>query len=392
VAESGAGREAVTRLPRAVAEALERWERDRLLSVEQVAALRAEAAEHAGRSGRRGFQYVLAATGGVVALITAGVLADWIWPQLGDAGRSLVLIAVGFAVHFLGQQVETRERWQPAGYLLQTSGLLVVLGAFMYSERPWPDVSAPAIAIGVVGLLLPLVLAYRAVGRDPFMPAVHVALGFAFLAVFLDRATPLDDDAIVWTLDAVLLVVVAGLVLRLRRSTGVPEEAWALNAFVAALYAGLVLILFTGLGPLDLSEDTVWAMDLWLTVVTALTLWGIHGAPPALQRSWFGEQLALCVGFAIPLAFYSVLEALDLEATGVEPEAAALAVGAVGGLAVAHGLRHEQRSVLAAGCIALVAAAWYYGIDRGGVLGAVLALAATAALLFWLSARLGRRE
>jgi hypothetical protein len=223
------------------------------------------------------------------------------------------------------------------------------------------------------------------------MPAVHVALGFAFLAMFLDRATPLSDDAIVWTLDAVLVVVVAGLVLRLRESRGEPEEAWALNAFVAALYSGLVIVFFTALGPLNLSSDAVWALDVWLAIVAALTLWGTHRAPPALQRGWFGEQLALCVLFAIPFAFYTVLEALDLDGTGLGTEVAALVVGGIGGLAMTYGLAQEERSVLIAGCIALLSAAWYYGIDRGGALGAVAALAATAALLFWLSARLGRR-
>jgi hypothetical protein len=381
----------VSRLPRAVEAALERWEQERLLTVDQIAALRAEAAAHAGTSGRRGFQYVLAITGGAVVLIAAGVFADWIWPQMRDSGRSVALMAAGLGVHFLGLQVEGRERWRPAGYLLQTSGLLVVLGAFLYSERPWPDLSGPAIAVGITCLVLPLVLAYRSIGRDPFMPAVHVALGFAFLAVFLDRATPLSDDGIVWTLDAVLVLVVTGLVLRLRRSRGEPEEAWALNAFVAALYSGLVMLFFTAAGPLNLSSDAVWAMDLWLAIVVALTLWGIHRAPPALQRGWFGEQLALSVLIAIPLTFYTVLEALALESTGLETEAAALAVGAIGGLAMAYALAQEHRSVLVAGCLALLSAAWYYGIDRGGALGAVAALAATAALLFWLSARLGRR-
>ena len=293
-------------------------------------------------------------------------------------------MATGFAVHFLGLRVEPRERWRPAGYLLQTAGLVVLLGAFMYSERPWPDMSPPALAIGLVCLVLPLVLAYRSVGRDPFMPAVHVALGFAFLAVFLDRATPLGDDAIVWTLDGVLAVVVIGLVARLRASGGGPDEEWALNAFVAALYAGLVLVIATALGPLDLDSDSVWAIDLWLAIVTALTLWGLHAAPPALQREWFGHQLALCVAFAIPLAFYTTLEALDASA-----EVAALTVGALGGIAMAYGLRREDRHVLSAGCLALLSGAWYYGVDRGGALGAVAALAATAALLFWLSARLG---
>ncbi|MSR37000.1 MAG: DUF2157 domain-containing protein, partial [Gemmatimonadetes bacterium] len=290
-----------------VAAALERWARDGLLSPDQARELGAEAEAHAGSGGRRAFQYVLAATGGVVVVIAASVLAQWAWPRMGDSGRSMVLMSVGFLVHFLGLRVEPRDRWRPAGYFLQTAGLLILLGAFMYSERPWPDLSPQALVIGLACLVLPLVLTYRSVGRDPFMPAVHVALGFAFLAVFLDRATPLTDDGIVWTLDAVLLLVVIGLVLRLRRATGTAEEEWALNAFVAALYAGLVMVVFTAIGPLDLESNTVWALDLWLAIVVALTLWGLHAAPPSLQRGWFGQQLALCVVFAIPLAFYTTL-------------------------------------------------------------------------------------
>ena len=376
----------MSRLSRSVEAALERWTQGGLITSEQADTLRAEARAHEARAGRRGFQYVLASTAAAIVLIAAGVLADWMWPRIGLASRSLILMAVGFGVHFLGLQLEPSTRWRPAGYLMQTAGLLVLLGAFMYSEGAWPDLSAVAITIGIFGLVLPLLLTYRAVGRDPFMPAVHVALGFAFLAVFLERATPLSDDAIVWTLDGVLALVVLGLVLRLRGSTGEPGEEWALNAFVAALYAGLVLIVFTAAGPLDLDESTAWALDLWLAIVAALTLWGIHRAPPALQRGWFAQQLALCVVYAIPLAFYTVLETLDLGA-----EAAALVVGGIGGLAMAYGLEREERSVVVAGCLGVLAAAWYYGIDRGGALGAVAALAATAALLFWLSARLGRR-
>ena len=376
----------MSHVPEEVSAALERWTRAGLVSGEQAGTLAAEAEEHASSGGRRAFQYVLAATGGAVVIIAASVLAEWVWPRLGDSGRSLVLMGAGFLVHLLGLRVESRDRWRPAGYLLQTSGLLVLLGAFVYSERPWPDLSPPAIAIGLVCLVLPLVLAVRSVGRDPFMPAVHVALGFAFLAVFLDRATPLSDDAIVWTLDAVLVLVVTGLVLRLRNSSGAPDEEWVLNAFVAALYAGLAMVVVTALGPLNLDADTVWALDLWLAIVIALTLWGLHAAPPALQREWFSQQLALCVAFAIPLAFYTTLEALDASS-----EVAALTVGCVGGIAMTYGIRREERGVLAAGCLALLSAAWYYGIERGGALGAVASLAATAALLFWLSARLGRR-
>jgi hypothetical protein len=220
------------------------------------------------------------------------------------------------------------------------------------------------------------------------MPAVHVAIGLSFLAVFLDRATPLDEDGIVWVLDGVLVLIGIALLTRLRRAHG-PEdardEAWALNAFVAAMYAGFVLVGLTAAGPFDLDDGTVWALDAWLLGMVGVTLWGIHRAPPALQREWFGLQLALLVVLAVPLCFYTTLEALD-----APPEAAALACAALGGLAMAYGLRREARSVLVAGCLALLVAAWYYGVERGGVLGAVAALAATAALLFWLSARLGR--
>lgn len=376
----------MTRLPPPVAAAIERWEAGAIVSPDLAGRLRAEAEAHEAGAGRRGFQYVLAATGGTIVVIAAAVLADWVWPRLGAAGRSFTMTGVGFAIHLLGLQLESRARWRPAGYLLQTAGMLVVLGAFLYSESAWADLSAPAVSLGIVGLVLPMLLTVRAVGRDPFMPAVHVALAFAFLGVFLDRATPLDEDQIVWTLDAVLVLVALGLVLRLRRATDAPEDAWVLNAFVAALYAGLVLVVCTAVGPLAMATGTVWGLDAWLAVIVALTLWGIHGAPPALQRTWFGQQLALCVVYAIPLAFYTTLEALDLGSEG-----AALAVGGIGGLAMSYGLARRDRAVLVAACLAVLAAAWYYGIDRGGALGAVAALAATAALLFWLSARLGRR-
>ena len=375
----------MSHVPREVTEALARWREAGLVSDPQAEALRAEAEAHAGGRGRRGFQYVLAATGGIVVLIAAGMLADWAWPRLGEPGRCFVLIAAGFVVHLIGLQLESHERWRPAGYLMQTSGLLILLFAFGYSERPWADLTMPAIAIGIGALVLPLVLTYRAIGRDPFMPAVHLAIGLGFLAMFLERATPLDENGIIWVMDAVVLLIGVGLVARLRHADGGREEEWALNAFVAALYAGFVLVTMTAGVVFDLEEGTIWAMDAWLLGIVALTLWGIHRAPPALQRDWFGLQLAWCVIMALPLCFLTTLEAIDASA-----EVAALAAAALGGAAMAYGLRREERAVLVAGCFALVIAGWYYGVDRGGVLGAIAAFAATAALLFWLSARLGR--
>jgi len=47
---------------------------------------------------------------------------------------------------------------------------------------------------------------------------------------------------------------------------------------------------------------------------------------------------------------------------------------------------------MGAAALAFIVPLWYWAVDRGGALGAVAALAATAALLFWLSGRRGRGD
>jgi hypothetical protein len=64
----------------------------------------------------------------------------------------------------------------------------------------------------------------------------------------------------------------------------------------------------------------------------------------------------------------------------------------VGGLGLLYSLPRGSRVVLLAACIALLAAAWYYGAEKGGALGSVLALTLWAAVLFWGSSRLGKKE
>lgn len=366
-----------------VREALDRWEGKGLITTDLGDRLRDEVEREQERSGRRLSQYALAATGAVVLVVAVGVLADWLWPLMGYGARSAALGALGVAVHLLGVGIEGRRGWRPAGYLLQTAGLVVLLWAFVYSAEEWADGSPGGIAVGALSLLAPIAAAPRALRRSTFLPAVHLALGFAFLAVFLDRAAALSADTIVWILDG-LLVVVALLVTRqLTRLPGGRSADRILYALVAALYTALVLLVFTGVGPLDLGEDTVYGVDAWLAIVAAMALWGIHGAPRALRRDWFEWQLAACVLAAIPLGF------LTGAALDAPQEVSALLVAGAGALGMAYGIRRGAGIVLWPGALAVVLAAWYYGVERAGALGAVLALGFTAGVLFWLSRRVG---
>ncbi|HEX6200707.1 MAG TPA: DUF2157 domain-containing protein [Thermoanaerobaculia bacterium] len=367
-----------------VLEAVRRWERQGLVDEETASRLREEQESWARGRGRRASQLVLAVAGGAVLLVAAGVLTDWLWPLMDRGSRALALAVVGILVHFVGTRMEDRERWLPASWALQTAGLLVLLGAFLYSEQAWNDTSLPGIVVGIAALLVPLLTAPRALDRNPVMPAVHLALAPAFLAVFLDRATPLSPEAIVWIVDGFLLLATVLLLRELARTTDPDAVDRRLHAFVVALYAGLALVIATATVSLELGEDTLWAVDAWWAGVLALTLWAIHRAPPRLQRAWYGNQLAGLVLLGIPLAFMTTLELLDMTAEG-----AAVAVGALGGAALAYGIREDGSLVVRAGALALVVAAWYYGVERGGALGAVVALAFTAALLLWLSVRLG---
>jgi hypothetical protein len=364
--------------------ALERWERKSLLTPAQVETLKGEAREHARRSGRRTVQYVLAATGALILIVAAGVFADWLWPRLALAGRAVTLGIVGVGVHMIGLFMREGERWRAASYVLQITGLLILLWTYAYSEGAWPDASLGGIVVGLLALVTPLVTAPRSLfRRDPIMPAAHLALALAFFATFLWRGLGLSANTIIWIIDGVLIVLGLLLVLELRRARGARDAEWALNAFVTALYAGFVLVALTGLGPLDLETAAVYPMDIWLLGVVALTLWGIHAAPPALQRGWYERQLAFAVLVSIPLAFQSFEDA--------STEVKALVVAGIGAVALRYAIRQGARTTLFAACFTIIVAAWYFGIDRGGALGVVISLAASAALLFWISTRVGWR-
>lgn len=370
-----------------VTEALDRWQRKGLIEPDTARRLAREAQEEGARAGRRLSRYALAAAGGVVLVVAVGVLADWLWPLMEVGTRSLVLAGVGVAVHGLGRWIGFPSRWRPAGYLLQTAGLFVLLGAFVYSAEVWTPGSPAGIAVGIAALTVPLVLAPRALRDDPFMPAVHLALGFAFLAVFLHRAAGLEGDALIWSLDAVMVAVSAALVVLLVRADDREAVDRILPSALSALYTGLILILLTVLGPLEMESGAVWAVDAWLAGVAALTLWGIHGAPPRLRRPGFERHLALCIVLAVPLGFFTLLEEVE-----AGPEATALALGLLGGAGLAYGTRFHAGATLKVSALVVSVAAWYYGVERAGALGAVAALGLTAALLFWLSGRLDEEE
>lgn len=375
----------MSRSGRGVLEAISRWERKALIQEDLAAILRGEVKETTEEGTARLAQYVLAGTAAVVLLIASGVFVDWAWPRMDDQARTVFLVVVGIGVHLWGARIEASRRWLPAALLMQVAGLGVLAWAIVYSERAWADGTGGAVILGILGLAVPAVLAPRTLRGSALMPAVHLCFALEFLALFLDRATPVTGDAIIWIIDGVLVVATLLLVVVLRRDPKGDRHPWALNAFVAALYAGFVLISVTGDGPLDLQEDVAYALDVWLLVVVAVTLWGLHRAPPGLRRAWFEDQLSLAMLAWIPLSFFTALEAMQ---SGPE-----VPLALIGGMAVAgfiYADRVRIRGLMAASALSFVVAVWYWGVERAGALGAVIALAVTAALLFWLSGRIGR--
>lgn len=365
-------------------DAIARWERSSLISPDLADRLRedVEASSEAGTA--RLTQYVLAATGAIILLIAGGLFLDWAWPRMTGEARVGLLAVLGIAVHLGGASLEARSRWLPAALLSQTAGLGLLISAALYSVQLWDQGTVGGTVVGISAIALPALLALPSLRRGSVMPAIHLCFFLGFLALALDRLTTLNEEEIVWAIDGVLVVAAAGLAVLLARDPRGERHPWALNAFVAALYAGAVLVFTTGVGPLDLGEDAVYPLDAWLLLVVALTLWGIHRAPRGLRRGWFETQLAYAVALWVPLGLYTVAEAMQAPS-----EWALVLVGGVGIAGFAYAVRYRVRRVLGTGALTFVAAVWYWGVDRAGALGAVLALGFTAALLFWISGRAG---
>jgi hypothetical protein len=371
----------------AVMDAIARWEGSGLVDPGTAGRLRDEVAGHGTESTRRLSQYLLAVTGASVLVIAGGVFLDWAWPLLGVGGRASVLTLSGLGVLAAGVVFEGRFRWRPAAYLMQTAGLALILVAYIYSERIWPEPTLVSSILGFLGLATPIVLAPLAMRRNVVMPAVHLTVGLAFLGVFLDRATTLSYASRVYLIDAALLGAIVLLLVGLRRDPAGDEHPWVLPAFVTAMGVGFPLVSITAFDVLTMSESGMLAVDAWLVLSVFLTLLGLRHAEPGVQRGWLGRLLALeCLAW-IPLGLFTAFETFD-----GPPESGLLLVGGVGVVAFQYADRHELRTLMGVAAMAFVVPVWWWAVERGGALGGVLALVGTAGLLFWASGRRGRDE
>lgn len=375
----------MSQVSRSVGEAIERWQQKALISAELAGRLRDEAAEADVAGTARMSQYLLASAGAVVLLIAAGVFLDWAWPRMDDPMRTGFLLVVGVAVHLWGARLEAARRWLPAALLMQTAGLALLMVALIYSEEAWADVTAGGVASGIAALAVPILLAPRSLRANAVMPAVHLCFALGFVAVFLDRATTLSGNDVVWVLDGILVAASAAMVAVLRRDPAGSRHPWALNAFVAAVYAAAVLIVLTATGPMGLEDEAVYGLDVWLFLVAGLALWGIHRSPEGLRRSWFEDQVAYCILLWVPLGFMTVMEAMEA------PSELGLAlVGGASAAGFAYAVRRRIRRILVTSALAFVAATWIWASDRGGALAAVVGLTVAAAVLFRVSGRVGK--
>lgn len=366
-----------------VLRALNRWVEKGLLTRELAITLNKEVEEEARSESVRWFQYLLAATGGAVLIVAGSTFLALVWPELGYAGQSAALALIGLSVLGLGVRLPKIGRLAPVAYLLQLAGTVLILMAFIHSEEAWEDGTLGGWGVGLAALVMPVGLLYIAIKDRGILAGLQAALSFLFLFVFLDRALGLSEESILWILDGVLVGVLGLLAFKLRDSK-VPR--WALGVFFTLLLSSIVLIGFSSDLLWDLESKTIYPMDLWLITVAGLCIWGLQEDTPShLRREWYEHLLALSILVAIGFAFLTTLEGLD---TG--PTAAAAAVAAIGVLGLWYGLPRHRMWVAGASCVALLIAAWYWGAEMSGALGAVLALLAVSAILFWSATRIGR--
>ncbi len=364
--------------------AVERWKAKGIVTSELAERLLAEAHADGERGRTRVFQYVISASAALVVVLAAGVFMSLAWPSLSDRVRILALVVTGATLLLAGKGIASRSGLAPVGYLVQTAGLGLLLFGYMYPDDAWSPRSFMWVVVAVASFLTPVVSTLVAISSNAVMPAVNAAFGYAFLLVGLSRLG-FPWDVALWIVDAALLLTLAVLAIRLLRPAAPESRQWELSTFIASMFAGFPLAGFTGVLTFSSSSDSVWAVFAWWLIMLLVTLWAIHQAPPWLRRTWFPRILAGCALLGIPLVYWLYSE------SGLGSGLAPLAPGLLGGAALAYAIRFDAPDTLVAACVAIVIAAWHFGIDQGRAFGAVVALAFTAAVLFWLAARLGQQ-
>lgn len=363
-------------------DAIDRWRRDGLVDGDLAERLRAEVVVAERAHTREASRYVLAVTGAIVLLLAAGAFMSWAWPRMEEPARAGFLAAAGVALRLLGARFEGRVRWTPAAYLLQSAGLALFLIALLYSENAWPDRSVAAVLLATGGMVFALVAAVRSLRSAAVMPAVHLAFGLAYLAVFLDRSLEMDTNQVILVLDAVVVGLLVALMALVRRDPTGEEVPWALESFLVALYAGLVMVWTTTVEIFGVGDGATLPIAAWFWLIVAVTVWGIERAPPGMRRGWYPRHLAWLCLLWIPLGFWTAADV-----TGGSDLARVLFVSGPGIAAFLYADRRSWQRVMQAAALCFIAGLWYWAVEAAGALGAVGALVATAALLFWLSGR-----
>jgi len=365
-----------------VVQALARWEEKKLISSELAKGLREEVEGDLQGENQRWAQFALAATGGAILIIAGATFLAWVWPEMGYGSQSLTLGVIGVLVLGLGFRAMGVPRLIPVAYLLQISASVLLVMALAYSENAWPDRTLGGVVAGIVSLALPLLIVGMAFRKDPILGALQSVFSFLFLFLFLDRSLGLDMEASLWIMDGIGLLGLGWLGYSLRNPKG---AEWTLDTFLALLYASLFLVFLSGDMIWELERFIIIPADVWLLTVTGLSVWALQKELPVhLKRDWYERQLAYCIVLAIPFAFITTLEAMKMG-----PNTAALTVAGIGGLGLWYSIPRGMRWVLVSSCLALLLSAWYYGAEKAGALGAVLALAGMAIVLFWGSFKMG---
>ena len=364
--------------------AIARWREKGLVDRELADRLRAEVAGAEESEAVRASQYVLAVTGAITVLLAAGVFLSWAWPRFDVPTRAGLLAAGGVVARLAGARLESGSVWKPAAYLLQITGLALFLVALLYSETVWADRSATAVLLSSAGLLFALFFTARSLTSGAVMPAAHMAFGLAYLAVFLDRALHLDSTQVILVLDLVIVGLMAVLASIVRRDPAGREAPWAIQAMLVAMYAGLLMVWFNAVEIFDMDDGATLPLNVWFWAMVALTLWAVERSPEAFRRDWFPEHLASLVLLWIPLGFWTVFDVFD-GATAAGP----LLLSVPGAVAFLYADRRGFHTLMRASALCFVVGLWFWAVEAGGALGAVFALLATGATLFFYSGRRG---